>query len=252
MRARLILVRLQNPSFVWSEEYQTELMSEHFKAFDVLRSKQFFVGEMIWNFADFRTEQSERLRLTPSGRFGWLASVLKSPRRGHGVSWPTARPERTSFWGGDFQGILNISPCNSSRRQMWSDPYNRVKLNSTRRTVSYKTFRFPSIFNGVRHHVGIRLFRRELGLGSVTLVHWFLSRKTAFKSRVAFYRLRSSPSFVASTDLTVLDFEFIRFISIIESRFSVCKTLLNSAYDQRVRGRTTQIDNTKFKCVHYR
>ncbi|XP_050533470.1 beta-glucuronidase-like isoform X2 [Daktulosphaira vitifoliae] len=47
-----------NPSFVWSEEYQVELMAEHFKAFDVLRSKDFFIGEMIWNFADFRTDQS--------------------------------------------------------------------------------------------------------------------------------------------------------------------------------------------------
>uniref|UniRef100_A0A2H8TWI1 Beta-glucuronidase n=1 Tax=Melanaphis sacchari TaxID=742174 RepID=A0A2H8TWI1_9HEMI len=46
------------PSFVWSEEYQVELMSEHFKAFDTLRSKNFFIGEMIWNFADFKTEQS--------------------------------------------------------------------------------------------------------------------------------------------------------------------------------------------------
>ncbi|XP_025410641.1 beta-glucuronidase isoform X1 [Sipha flava] len=47
-----------NPSFVWSEEYQVELMAEHFKAFDILRSKKFFIGEMIWNFADFKTEQS--------------------------------------------------------------------------------------------------------------------------------------------------------------------------------------------------
>ncbi|XP_015378038.1 PREDICTED: beta-glucuronidase-like, partial [Diuraphis noxia] len=46
-----------NPSFVWSEEYQVELLSEHFKAFDVLRSKNFFIGEMIWNFADFKTGQ---------------------------------------------------------------------------------------------------------------------------------------------------------------------------------------------------
>lgn len=210
MRARLILVRLQNPSFVWSEEYQMELMSEHFKAFDVLRSKQFFVGEMIWNFADFRTEQSERLRLTPSGRLSWLASVLKSPRRGHGVSWPTARPERTSLGGGPSR-IFWIFRHVIRRRQMWSDPYNCVKLNSTRRTVSYKTFRFPSIFNGVRHHVGIRLLRHEFGLGLVTLVH----RKTAFKLRVVFYYLHSSPSFVASADLTVLDFEFIRFISML-------------------------------------
>jgi len=34
-------------------------MSEHFKAFDTLRTKNFFIGEMIWNFADFKTEQSK-------------------------------------------------------------------------------------------------------------------------------------------------------------------------------------------------
>ncbi|XKL61127.1 hypothetical protein PGB90_008184 [Kerria lacca] len=47
-----------NPSYVWSEEYQVELLSEHFKAFDALRKKQFFIGEMIWNFADFNTAQT--------------------------------------------------------------------------------------------------------------------------------------------------------------------------------------------------
>lgn len=60
-RLNLLFLSLpfQSPSFVWSEEYQVELMSEHFKAFDVLRNKEFFIGEMIWNFADFKTEQSE-------------------------------------------------------------------------------------------------------------------------------------------------------------------------------------------------
>lgn len=46
------------PEFIWSEEYQVELLSEHFKAFDNLRNKTFFIGEMIWNFADFKTDQS--------------------------------------------------------------------------------------------------------------------------------------------------------------------------------------------------
>ncbi|XP_042857678.1 beta-glucuronidase-like isoform X1 [Penaeus japonicus] len=44
-----------NPSFTWTEEYQAELMAENFRAFDTLRSKGFFAGEMIWNFADFAT-----------------------------------------------------------------------------------------------------------------------------------------------------------------------------------------------------
>ncbi|XP_045483905.1 beta-glucuronidase isoform X2 [Pieris rapae] len=45
------------PEYVWSEEYQVALMSEHFKAFDKLRHAGFFSGEFIWNFADFKTTQ---------------------------------------------------------------------------------------------------------------------------------------------------------------------------------------------------
>ncbi|XP_047991676.1 beta-glucuronidase [Leguminivora glycinivorella] len=46
------------PEYIWSEEYQVGLMSEHFKAFDQLRQAGFFVGEFIWNFADFKTAQT--------------------------------------------------------------------------------------------------------------------------------------------------------------------------------------------------
>ncbi|CAH0715437.1 unnamed protein product, partial [Brenthis ino] len=46
------------PEYVWSEEYQVALMSEHFKAFDRLRQRGFFSGEFIWNFADFKTAQT--------------------------------------------------------------------------------------------------------------------------------------------------------------------------------------------------
>ncbi|XP_073957046.1 beta-glucuronidase [Choristoneura fumiferana] len=46
------------PEYVWSEEYQVAIMSEHFKAFDMLRQAGFFVGEFIWNFADFKTAQT--------------------------------------------------------------------------------------------------------------------------------------------------------------------------------------------------
>lgn len=49
----------QLPSYVWSEEYQTELFSRHFKAFDTLRKKPWFIGEFVWNFADFKTAQSK-------------------------------------------------------------------------------------------------------------------------------------------------------------------------------------------------
>lgn len=50
----------QIPEYVWSEEYQVALMSEHFKAFDRLRQHGFFSGEFIWNFADFKTAQSKQ------------------------------------------------------------------------------------------------------------------------------------------------------------------------------------------------
>ena len=46
------------PTYIWSEEYQTELCSKHFQAFDILRKRGFFIGEFIWNFIDFKTEQS--------------------------------------------------------------------------------------------------------------------------------------------------------------------------------------------------
>lgn len=46
------------PEFIWSEEYQCVVLSEHFKAFDHLRQDGFFAGEFIWNFADFKTAQS--------------------------------------------------------------------------------------------------------------------------------------------------------------------------------------------------
>ncbi|XP_063225193.1 beta-glucuronidase-like isoform X1 [Bacillus rossius redtenbacheri] len=45
------------PSFVWTEDYQVELLQRHFQAFDKLRQEDFFIGEMIWNFADFATRQ---------------------------------------------------------------------------------------------------------------------------------------------------------------------------------------------------
>jgi len=34
-------------------------MTENFNAFDDLYSKGFFIGEMIWNFADFATQQGD-------------------------------------------------------------------------------------------------------------------------------------------------------------------------------------------------
>ncbi|KAK7087386.1 beta-glucuronidase-like [Littorina saxatilis] len=46
----------REPSFIFTEEYQTDFMKEYFRTFDKYRS-QFLVGEMIWCFADFITAQ---------------------------------------------------------------------------------------------------------------------------------------------------------------------------------------------------
>ncbi|CRK95286.1 CLUMA_CG008644, isoform B [Clunio marinus] len=46
------------PAYVWSEEFQSQQFSKHFEAFDRLRSSGFFIGEFVWNFADFKTAQT--------------------------------------------------------------------------------------------------------------------------------------------------------------------------------------------------
>lgn len=51
---------IQEPSFVFTEEYQQEFLQEYHKAFDNLRT-EFLVGEMPWNFADFMTLQGKLL-----------------------------------------------------------------------------------------------------------------------------------------------------------------------------------------------
>lgn len=47
-----------DPSFIFTEDYQTEFIVQYHKGFDLLYKKGFFIGELIWNFADFLTEQS--------------------------------------------------------------------------------------------------------------------------------------------------------------------------------------------------
>ncbi|CAH1792744.1 unnamed protein product [Owenia fusiformis] len=42
------------PSFTYTEDYQVEILRENQKAFDKLKAEGYFVGEMIWNFADFK------------------------------------------------------------------------------------------------------------------------------------------------------------------------------------------------------
>lgn len=49
------------PSYVFTEDYQVELMQQYHEAFDGFRGK-FLVGEIIWTFADFSTAQSKFLQ----------------------------------------------------------------------------------------------------------------------------------------------------------------------------------------------
>ncbi|ODN06660.1 Beta-glucuronidase [Orchesella cincta] len=51
-----------SPSWLFTEEFQEDYMREHFKVFDKLRTNSSitFIGEMIWNFADFMTKQEIR------------------------------------------------------------------------------------------------------------------------------------------------------------------------------------------------
>ncbi|XP_055594703.1 beta-glucuronidase isoform X2 [Uranotaenia lowii] len=46
------------PAYIWSEDYQSQVFSRHFRAFDQLRRAKFFIGEFVWNFADFKTAQT--------------------------------------------------------------------------------------------------------------------------------------------------------------------------------------------------
>lgn len=46
----------RDPAVMFTEEFQEEVMQQHFKVFDTLRN-DFLVGEMIWNYADFATAQ---------------------------------------------------------------------------------------------------------------------------------------------------------------------------------------------------
>merc|ERR1712060_108209 len=46
-----------NPSYSFTEEFQSEYMSLYFPIFDKLRAAHIFIGEHVWNFADFMTNQ---------------------------------------------------------------------------------------------------------------------------------------------------------------------------------------------------
>ena len=49
----------EDPPMMFTEDYQTELLMAYFPVFDEYR-KKFFIGELIWNYADFMIQQSPR------------------------------------------------------------------------------------------------------------------------------------------------------------------------------------------------
>ena len=44
----------RDPSFMFTEDFQVEFLMEYHSVFDTVR-KDYLVGEMVWNFADFMT-----------------------------------------------------------------------------------------------------------------------------------------------------------------------------------------------------
>ena len=61
----------QDPPFIFTEEFQAELMAMNFAAFDELRREGILHGEMIWNFADFMTKQ--QVNRVVGNRKGYLS-----------------------------------------------------------------------------------------------------------------------------------------------------------------------------------
>ena len=49
----------EDPPVMFTEDYQTELLMAYFPVFDEYR-KKFFIGELIWNYADFMIQLSPR------------------------------------------------------------------------------------------------------------------------------------------------------------------------------------------------
>ncbi|XP_053376581.1 beta-glucuronidase-like [Mercenaria mercenaria] len=70
----------QEPSFVFTEEYQQEFLQEYHKTFDKLRA-EFLVGEMPWVFADFMTVQG--IKRVAGNKKGLLTRQRQPKMSGH-------------------------------------------------------------------------------------------------------------------------------------------------------------------------
>lgn len=57
----LNIIKFKLPETMWSEDYHVTLLQEHFNTFDSLIANGIpILGEMIWNFADFKTPQGKK------------------------------------------------------------------------------------------------------------------------------------------------------------------------------------------------
>ena len=51
----------RDPSYVFTEDYQSDLLRQNHFAFDRARKEGgVLLGEMVWNFADFNTKQVKK------------------------------------------------------------------------------------------------------------------------------------------------------------------------------------------------
>lgn len=66
----------KDPSTMFTEDYQVDLLMAYFPVFDEYR-KKFFIGELIWNFADFQTDQSSK---RPDGNKKGLLTRHRQPK----------------------------------------------------------------------------------------------------------------------------------------------------------------------------
>ena len=68
---------LQDPPVMFSEEYQVMVLRSYHEVFDQKR-KQYVIGELIWNFADFMTAQGDVLKRRGACGLGhaWLLSPV--------------------------------------------------------------------------------------------------------------------------------------------------------------------------------
>jgi hypothetical protein len=57
-----------HPSVAFSEEFQSDYLTAHYATFDEMRRAGIFIGEHVWNFADFMTSQVCCVRMSCGAR----------------------------------------------------------------------------------------------------------------------------------------------------------------------------------------